>query len=94
MGQAELEKLPNIGAVVAGQLVQVGIDTPEKLAAVGPRQAWLRIQKIDPSACYNRLCGLVGAVQGVRWHTLPEEEKEELRAFYQKQKGAGCWRET
>ena len=83
----ELEKLPNIGAVVAGQLRQVGIDTPEQLRAAGARDAWLRILAIDESACYNRLCGLEGALRGIRWHDLPLETKAELKEFYSSVKG-------
>lgn len=42
----------------------------------------MRIQAIDASACYNRLCALEGAVRGVRWHDLPPDVKEDLLAFY------------
>lgn len=80
----ELLRLPNIGKVVEQQLLQVGIDTPHKLFDTGSRQAWLRIRAIDPSACYNRLCALEGAVRGVRWHDLPPEAKAELLDFYRK----------
>lgn len=61
----ELTKLANIGKVVEQQLLRVGISTPEQLREVGSREAWLRIQATDPSACYNRLCALEGAVRGV-----------------------------
>lgn len=78
----ELSKLVNIGKVLEEQLGQVGIETPEELCSIGSRTAWLRIQQIDPSACYNRLCGLEGAIQNIRWHDLPAEEKAQLKAFY------------
>ena len=81
-----LEKLPNIGKAVAAQLEAVGIETPEELAAVGSRRAWLAIKAIDPSACYNRLCALEGAIQGTRWHNLSDEVKAELKAFYTENK--------
>ena len=48
----------------------------------GSRDAWLKIKAIDPSACYNRLCGLEGALRGIRWHNLPDETKKELKDFY------------
>lgn len=79
---SELSKLPNIGNILEKQLLQVGIDTPEKLKEVGSRQAWLNIMARDPSACYNRLCALEGAIQGTRWHFLSHEVKQELKEFY------------
>lgn len=79
---AELESMPNIGKVVAEQLRRAGIETPEQLRKTGSREAWLRIQSFDPSACFNRLCALEGALQGVRWHALAEEEKQDLKEFY------------
>lgn len=82
----KISSLPGIGKVVEEQLGQVGITTPEELRAVGSREAWLRIQAIDPSACYNRLGALEGAIQGVLRKDLPEAEKESLRAFYRAHK--------
>ena len=78
----ELESLPNIGRMMAQQLRQAGIETPEQLRKAGSREVWLRIQGFDSSACYNRLCALEGAVQGIRWHGLSEEDKRELKDFY------------
>ena len=83
---SELEKLPNIGKVVAAQLEEAGIHTADELRAAGSQNAWLAIQAIDPSACYHRLCGLEGAIRGVRWHDLPPEVKKELKDFYNKTK--------
>lgn len=78
----ELSKMINIGKAVEQQLLQVGIQTPEELKQIGSKQAWLNIKAIDPSACYNRLCGLEGAIQGVRWHYLSDDVKKELKGFY------------
>lgn len=78
----ELANLPNIGPEVERQLNAVGITTAAELRAEGAEQAWLRIQAIDPSACIHRLLGLEGAIRGVRKTLLPEERKQELRAFY------------
>lgn len=78
----ELSKLPNIGAVLEQQLLQVGIDSPEKLAEIGSKQAWLRIRAMDSSACYNRLCTLEGAIEGIRWHALSDAVKQDLKTFY------------
>lgn len=77
----KLSQMPNIGPVVEKQLQEAGINTPEELRRVGSREAWLRILARDPSACINRLCGLEGAVQGIRWHNLDESTKDSLRQF-------------
>lgn len=79
---SELSTLPNIGKEVAKQLTEVGITTVEKLKQTGSKQAWLSIKAIDPSACYNRLCALEGAIQGIRWHSLSDEIKVDLKEFY------------
>lgn len=78
----KLSDLPNIGKVVEEQLKQVGIETFEQLKKVGSMQAWLKIKDIDESACYNRLCALEGAIQGVLKTDLSEEKKKELKEFY------------
>ena len=83
----ELTNLPNIASKMEAQLADVGITTVEELKNIGSREAWLRILSRDPSACLNRLCGLEGAIQGVRWHYLDDSTKAALKAFYHKHKG-------
>lgn len=84
---SDLQRLPNIGPVVAQQLIQAGIETPEQLRELGSREAWLRILAFDPSACVNRLMGLEGAIRGMRYKDLPEQDKAQLRAFVRHHKG-------
>ena len=83
---SEMTNLKNIGAKLEDQLKQVGITTPEELKKAGSREAWLKIKAMDPSACLMRLSALEGAIQGVRWHYLDENTKEELKAFYHSHK--------
>lgn len=78
----ELSQVINIGKILEQQLTQTGIESLEQLKKTGSKQAWLNIQAIDPSACYNRLCGLEGAIHGVRWHNLSAEVKKDLKDFY------------
>ena len=78
----ELSKLPNIGKVLEKQLNDVGINTRDDLINLGSKEAWLKIKEIDDSACLNRLMALEGAIQNIRWHNLSEEEKDNLRNFY------------
>jgi DNA transformation protein len=77
-----LSKLPNIGNKLEDQLIEVGIETVDQLKQIGSKQAWLNIKAIDPSACINLLCALEGAIQGVRWHYLSDEVKDELKELY------------
>lgn len=79
----ELSKLPNIGKVVEEQLNQVNIFTENDLKTIGAKQAWLKIQQIDESACIHRLLALEGAVRGVKKVQLPDDVKAELKEFYQ-----------
>jgi DNA transformation protein len=78
----ELSKLINIGKEVEKQLNEVGIKTFDELKKIGSRNAWLKIRQIDSSSCYNKLCGLEGAIQGIRWHNLSNEIKNDLKQFY------------
>ena len=82
----ELSELPNIGKVLEKQLNDVGINTVDDLVNLGSKEAWLKIKEIDDSACLNRLMALEGAIQNIRWHNLSEEDKDNLRDFYNSQK--------
>lgn len=84
----ELSKLPNIGKVVEKQLNEVGINTVDDLINIGSKEAWLKIKKIDESACINRLMALEGAIQNIRWHNLSDDDKENLKEFYNSKKKA------
>ena len=80
--QIKLTEMPNIGKVVAEKLIQAGINTPQELKKIGTEQAFIRISTIDETACFSMLQGLEGAIQGIRWHNLPKERKEELKEFF------------
>ena len=60
----ELSRLPNIGKEVERQLNEAGILSAEDLKNLGAEKAWLKIQKLDPSACIHRLLALEGALRG------------------------------
>lgn len=80
----KLSDLPNIGQDTERLLHEVGIHTFQELREVGAKQAWLKIQQVDPSACYNRLLGLEGAIQGINKKYISVQEKADLKEFY-------CW---
>lgn len=79
---SKLTDYPNIGKEIERQLILVEIDSYEKLTEVGSRDAWLKIKKIDPSACINRLMGLEGAIQNISWNNLNDNDKAKLKEFY------------
>ena len=72
--------------MVEKQLNDVGINTVDDLVNLGSKEVWLKIKEIDDSACLNRLMALEGAIQNIRWHNLSEEDKENLKVFYNLQK--------
>lgn len=82
MSNKKLSELPNIGKIVEQQLNMVGITSEEELKNIGAKQAWLRIQEIDDSACINRLYALEGAIEGIKKTSLSEETKTDLKEFY------------
>lgn len=85
---SRLEELPNLGAVMARKLKTAGIEAPEQLRAMGARQAWRQIRALaDPLICLSALQALEGAVRGVRWHDLPPEVRQDLKAFYRAETG-------
>lgn len=74
----ELSKLPNIGKKLEEQLIQIGINTADELKETGAKEAWLKIQAIDESACINRLLALEGTIEGVKKTLLSDEVKSDL----------------
>jgi len=78
----KLSKMPNIGATLEKKLIEVGINTPEELRKLGSSDAFIKIKFADNTACYNMLCALEGAIQGVRWHNLSEDTKKDLKCFF------------
>lgn len=79
----DLTSLPNIGSTLAEKLQAVGIENGQQLKVVGSEKAIIKIATLENSgACINMLYALEGAIQGIRWHGLSKERKEELKEFY------------
>ncbi len=78
----ELSKLPNISKVIEEKLNESGVETVAQLQELGSKEAFVRIRLRDNTACVNMLCALEGAIQGIRWHQLADDKKQELKAFY------------
>jgi hypothetical protein len=76
---SRLTDLVNIGKLTSDLLIEVGISTPQELQAVGPVEAWRRIQSRYPEkATMDCLYALQGALLQIPKKALPEAVKEEL----------------
>lgn len=81
MSDRPLETLVNLGRTSARQLGEVGIASEPALRAVGAVGAFVRLRNHFGRAInYNYLYALDGALKGVRWDQMPENEREMLRA--------------
>lgn len=76
-----LTSMRNIGREMAGKLTAVGIDSPEKLMEAGSREAFFKLKETFPNVCLVHLYALEGAVTGQEYNQLPEETKQDLKAF-------------
>ncbi len=78
---SELMSMTNIGKEMARKLTSVGIDSPEKLAELGSRQAFLKLKEAYPQVCLVHLYTLEGAICNTEFNCLSEEKKTELKEF-------------
>ena len=80
-----LTDLPNIGDELEQCLLEAGISSVDELQRIGSIEAAIRISpyRPDASACRNALCALEGALRGVRWHSIPKPDRDELWQQYQ-----------
>lgn len=78
----ELSQLPNIGKILAEKLRLVGIENANQLKNFGTENAFIKLKTVDNDACINMLCAIEGAIQGIRWHDLAKQRKEELKEFF------------
>jgi len=78
----KLSEQPNIGKVMERRLVGAGINDVEALRQLGSKEAFIRLRLIEGDTCFNTLCALEGAIQGIRWHYLDSETKEDLKRFF------------
>lgn len=75
-----LSQLPNIGKELERRLNLVEIHTAEELNQVGSLGVLQRLGDINHPVCVNMLYALEGAIQGIRWHYLPDEVKTALKS--------------
>lgn len=78
----KLISLPNIGKIMAERLNEAGIFEVEELFKYGSEKAFMMLVDADDEVCISMLYSLEGAIQGIRWHDLDRERREELKKFY------------
>ena len=78
---SELISMMNIGKEMAIKLTSVGINSPDKLASLGSKQAFLKLKQAYPNVCLVHLYALEGAVCNVEFNRLSEGRKGELKEF-------------
>ena len=80
------KQLKNVGPKLAQKLIEVQIDTPEKLRRLGAKQAFAKMYAHgdaygDFNAAY--LYALEGAIRDCDWLDIPESVKKEYKAYAQ-----------
>ena len=78
---SELTAMVNIGKEMEKKLTSVGIDSAEKLIALGSKEAFLKLKQAYPNVCLVHLYTLEGAIQNTEFNCLSEEKKKELKEF-------------
>lgn len=84
---SELEKLPNVGKILEKRLSDVGINSPEELRDNGSEEAFKKLYFHEGDTCFGTFCALEGAIQGIRWHNLSKEKKQQLKKEFNQIKG-------
>ena len=80
------KKLKNVGPKLAQKLISAGIDSPEKLRAMGAKAAFEKMYKDgDKYGDYNAayLYALEGAIRGCDWLKIPKNVKAEYKKYAQ-----------
>ena len=78
-----IEELPNIGKTLSNKLNKIGISNEQELAELGSENAIIKIATLENSgACLNMLYAIEVAIQGIRWHGISLDRKQELKEFF------------
>ena len=79
-------KLRNVGPALAARLIDAGIDSPQKLRRMGAKRAFEKMYASgdaygDFNAAY--LYALEGAIRDCDWLDIPDDVKQEFKAYAQ-----------
>lgn len=78
---SDLTSMTNIGKELARKLTAVGIRSSDELIAAGSKQAFFQLKERYPHVCLVHLYALEGAIRQTEFNRLPEETKQDLKAF-------------
>lgn len=78
---SDLTSMTNIGKELARKLTVVGIGSSDELIAAGSKQAFFQLKERYPHVCLVHLYALEGAIRQTEFNRLPEETKQDLKAF-------------
>ena len=78
---ADLTAMRNIGKEMEKKLKSVDISTADELKKVGSKEAFVRLKLRYPKACAVYLYTLEGAISDIAYDQLPEDVKQDLKAF-------------
>ena len=78
---SDLTSMMNIGKEMEKKLTAIGIDSPEKLIALGSKQAFVKLKQAYPNVCLVHLYTLEGAISNTEYNCLSEDKKKELKEF-------------
>ena len=81
---SNLSTAPNIGKVLAVKLENAGVNSIEILKDISAVNAFIKLKDFDSSSCLSSFYALEGAVQGIRWHNISKERKDELKNIFDK----------
>ena len=76
----------NIGKEIEKKLKSIGICSAEELQQTGSKEAFLRLKTRYSNICLVHLYVLQGAIDDIEYNRLPEETKQELKRFSDKQR--------
>ncbi len=78
---AQLQKLVNIGPVLAGELAVAGFTSLKELADAGHIEVVRRLRAVNPERdCMNSALAIAGAIRGVRWMQIHRDERARITA--------------
>lgn len=77
---ADISLLHNLGEKSARVLRSVGVRTVGDLRAIGPIEAYLRVQIAGERPSLVLLWSMVAGLRGEHWTSLSPQEKEALKA--------------
>jgi len=83
--------LPNIGKMIGEKLKKIGIKTVEDFLARDPYDIFDQLlHEVDPTLCKCALASIIGAFEGVPWHTITKKTALEFSHRFPTHKWGTC----